>query len=385
MTFIKILLPSPALVVLLFVAVCLSRGKVNSFLNEKNTFVNNNQQRIWLRTRPICCWLSATISSSDGVEVANADYSEDYFLRFSGVGRLYSNNVLLGKEKEEQGDDISKEEEVRVILNRLVKATVVIVGVGGVGSWASEALCRSGIGSIVLVDLDDVCISNTNRQVHALSSTVGKFKIEEMKQRLHLINPMCNVTLIHDFVSKQNVESILEQIVTSLPPDEGSSSKATRTKRPLCVLDAIDGKIEKAAIIATCAAKQIPIVTVGGSAGKTNPTCIVLQDLARVQDDRLLFACRKILRQEYGFKKPNILKPKRPAKKWHIMAVYSTERRASDEDSSDNALSSSLRICDSSLGTACYVTGTFGFVAAGAIIDMVANDNLLTPKAFEKN
>ena len=88
-----------------------------------------------------------------------------------------------------------------IILNRLSSATVAIIGLGGVGSWTAEALVRSGIGNIILVDLDDICISNTNRQLHALSSTVGKLKIEEMKRRLLDINPGCNVTLVHDFVS----------------------------------------------------------------------------------------------------------------------------------------------------------------------------------------
>ena len=86
-------------------------------------------------------------------------------------------------------------------VNRLAASTVAVVGVGGVGSWAAEALCRSGVGNIVLIDMDDICISNTNRQLHALSSTVGKLKIQEMQQRLIDINPQCNVTTIFDFVS----------------------------------------------------------------------------------------------------------------------------------------------------------------------------------------
>ena len=81
---------------------------------------------------------------------------------------------------------------------------MAIVGLGGVGSWAAEALCRSGVGNLVLIDMDDICISNTNRQLHTLSSTVGKFKIQEMEKRLLDINPQCNVTLIYDFVSILN-------------------------------------------------------------------------------------------------------------------------------------------------------------------------------------
>ena len=88
------------------------------------------------------------------------------------------------------------------IVEKLSDSTVAIVGIGGVGSWAAEALCRSGIGNIILMDLDDICISNTNRQLHALSSSVGKLKTEETRKRLEDINPKVNITLIHDFVSK---------------------------------------------------------------------------------------------------------------------------------------------------------------------------------------
>jgi tRNA A37 threonylcarbamoyladenosine dehydratase len=87
------------------------------------------------------------------------------------------------------------------VVDRLAESTVVVIGIGGVGSWAAEALCRSGVGNLILVDLDDICISNTNRQLHATSSTTGKRKIDEMKRRLLDINPDCNVTNIHDFVS----------------------------------------------------------------------------------------------------------------------------------------------------------------------------------------
>ena len=333
-------------------------------LFSKGSYCFNKKARFKRYSLRKSCAVSRIITCFSNI-ASNNDVTDDYYLRFAGVGRLYANN----------SSSLVQEENVMSVLNRLVRATVIIVGLGGVGSWASEALCRSGIGSLVLVDLDDVCISNMNRQVHALSSTIGKFKIEEMKQRLHQINPMCNVTLLHDFVSKENVQAMIEKFLFLYPPPTA-----------LCVLDAIDGKIEKAALIASCAALKIPVVTVGGSAGKTDPTCVVLQDLARVQDDRLLFACRKILRQEYGFKKPNLMKPTRPAKKWHIMAVHSTERRKEevDVDSAEESSqqSSSFRICDSSLGTACHVTGTFGFVAASCIVDMIANDNLIKPNSI---
>ena len=106
---------------------------------------------------------------------------DDWMLRFGGVARLYAN-----KGNESPND----------ILHRLHHSTVAIIGLGGVGSWAAEALCRSGVGNLILVDLDDICVSNTNRQLHALTSTVGQMKIDEMKRRLLDINPRCNVTLM---------------------------------------------------------------------------------------------------------------------------------------------------------------------------------------------
>jgi tRNA A37 threonylcarbamoyladenosine dehydratase len=257
------------------------------------------------------------------------------------------------------------------VIHRLHSSTVVVVGLGGVGSWAAEALCRSGIGNLILVDLDDVCISNTNRQLHALTSTVGKMKIDVMKSRLVDINPDCNVTLIHDFVSMDNVDDILRCI-----------SPVT------ACLDAIDGSKAKTALIAACARLGIPIVTCGGSAGRTDPTQFVCQDLTQVSGDPLLGACRKSLRKFHGFEQGVKFhdRTKRPTRKWNIYAVYSTEPQKSlpTTTSKMSSSSSSLRRCDGSLGTACFVTGTSGFVAAGQVIQMIATNNLPVPRVFVK-
>jgi tRNA A37 threonylcarbamoyladenosine dehydratase len=213
----------------------------------------------------------------------------------------------------------------------------------------------------VLIDLDDICISNTNRQVHALSSTVGKMKIDEMKRRLNDINPDCDIELIHDFVSTSNINSILQNL-----------SNVT------ACLDAIDGSISKASLIAACARHGIPVVTCGGSAGRTDPTKFVCEDLTRVDGDPLLSSCRKTLRQQYGFEKSE---RKKVARKWNIKAVYSTELQKTVPKESDV---SSFRRCDGALGTACFVTGTCGFVAAGEVIAQIANDALLVPKRFRR-
>lgn len=276
----------------------------------------------------------------------------DRGLRFGGVGRLYAN-----KDPTLTTD---------IVLDRLTTATVAVVGIGGVGSWAAEALCRSGVGGLVLVDLDDICISNTNRQLHATSSAVGKMKIDEMKQRLLDINPKCNVTLIHDFVTVDTANAFVETL--------GGLGCAA------CI-DAIDGMYEKTALILACVDRGVPIVTCGGAAGRLDPTRIVVDDLTKAQEDRLLFQCRKLLRQKHGF-------PKVPMKKkgvsgrvrrWSIPAVYSTEVTTS---AAADAEASSFRTCDGALGTACFVTGSYGFAAACRVVEMIALDSLVVPKIW---
>jgi len=297
-------------------------------------------------------------SSSDigEFESLTVQGKSDYELRFSGVGRLYAKYV-----SEEHARQVGLE-RFQVVLDRLKKATVAVVGIGGVGSWAAESLCRSGVGNIILIDLDDICISNTNRQLHAMTTTVGNLKIDVTKERISQINPSCNVTTIFDFVSYENAEDIANSMV--------------KAKVDIC-LDAIDNTRDKVALIAACVDKNIPLVTVGGAAGKTDPTQIVCEDMARTQGDRLLFLCRKELRQFHEFKQSNLSHPRRPSRKWNIPAIYSIEKDLDIEGLPlDNRSSSSLRTCDSFLGTACHVTGTFGLVAAGKVVEMIATDTI---------
>ena len=259
-------------------------------------------------------------------------------LRFAGVGRLYS-------ESDQDDTEMMIPPHLQVV-DRLTQATVLVAGLGGVGSWAAEALCRSGIGNLVLIDLDDICISNTNRQMHAMTSTVGNFKIDEMAKRFQDINPSCNITLIHDFVSPDNVD----EIMTSIP-------------NLTACLDAMDGAKGKCALIAACARYHIPIVTCGGSAGRTDPCAFVCEDLTKVNADPLLSNCRKNLRKFHGFEAgvpANLLKKKlvKPPRKWNIQAIISTEPQKTLPKGED---SSSLRRCDGALGTGVFVTGTSGF------------------------
>lgn len=264
---------------------------------------------------------------------------EDRQLRFAGVSRLYSDAELL---------------------DRLSQTTVAVIGLGGVGSWSAEALCRSGVGHLVLVDLDEVCISNTNRQLHALSSTVGQMKIDAMKQRLLDINPDCNITLVHDFISTVNVRDLLEAVNAD------------------CVLDAIDGSREKAALLAACTDLKTTVVTVGGAAGRRDPTLIACNDIVHVESDKLLRTCRKELRKYYGF--PAGLsfreRQKRKVRKWNIDCVYSAE----EPKQVDQRNNRSFRRCDGALGTAAFVTGTFGLIAAGRIVDKIACNQLKGPR-----
>lgn len=308
----------------------------------------------------------------------SVETSEERDLRFAGVGRLYTTDANKKQSNTESAEESLREGHLGVI-DRLQASRVVIVGLGGVGSWAAEAICRSGVGHITLIDLDDICISNTNRQLHALSTSVGQMKIDAMQSRLKEINPDCEVTLIHDFVSKENADEIWNTI------GELSSKPVT------ACLDAIDGSDAKTAWIASCARRKVPIVTCGGSAGRTDPTKFVCDDLTRAIEDPLLSSCRKNLRKYYGFQEgvspgekardPSTgkLKKKLP-RKWKIQAVYSRESPKSAPKES-----SSMRRCDGALGTACFVTGTSGFVAAGKVVEMIANNKLPKPKQFSGN
>lgn len=280
----------------------------------------------------------------------------DDFLRFGGVGRLYQGTT------QENSPPLS----TQTVLDRLSKATVAVIGLGGVGSWAAEALCRSGVGHLIMMDLDDICISNTNRQLHTTSNTIGKLKIEALKDRFTEIHPNGKVTLIHDFVTQENVRELVQK-------------DFLRIYNVSIVLDAIDGGTEKTALLAACAEFGLPILTCGGAAGLTDPTKIMYSDLSQAGYDHLLSSCRRTLRREYGFARGvplhQQIKQKISVETWNIEAVYSKE----DTKSVDVKDTSSFRLCDGALGTACFVTGTFGFVAASRVIRMIVENRLIPP------
>lgn len=284
--------------------------------------------------------------------------STDYHLRFGAVGRLYASETTSST----------------TILERLTAATVIVVGLGGVGSWAAEALGRSGVGHLVLVDLDDICISNMNRQIHALSDTVGQWKMDVLRDRIQNIHPNCRMDTVHDFVDPNTVARLLD-------PYTASNSRRERgCNSNVYIIDAIDNARDKAALVAYAVARRIPIVTCGAAAGLQNPMAVSQLDLSRIEGDKLLAATRRDLRKWHGFpvglslSQQKVLRKR--VQKWNIVGVASTERPSSSNDTVSRSP------CDSGMGTACFVTGTFGFVAASIVVEQIAHQKPQVPRMF---
>ncbi|CAM9115571.1 unnamed protein product [Chrysoparadoxa australica] len=234
---------------------------------------------------------------------------------------------------------------------KLRDAHVCVIGLGGVGSWACEALARSGVGALTLIDLDDICVSNVNRQLHATDSTIGKLKVHEMQRRVMDINPECSVTAVADFVTGDNVKDVLT----------GKGFDA--------VLDAVDSVDDKCEIINLARAINLPVVTVGAAGGMSDAGLIRTSDITRSEFDRLLHHVKKRLRQRYGF--PTGSKRNLKGRKWGVASVWSAEKPPTLTPSTANEGSSSFRKCDSLYGTACFVTGMFGFLAASLVVQVL--------------
>ncbi|MEO1174756.1 MAG: tRNA threonylcarbamoyladenosine dehydratase, partial [Myxococcota bacterium] len=221
-------------------------------------------------------------------------------------------------------------------------------GLGGVGSWTVEALARSGVGQLTLVDLDDVCISNTNRQLHALTNTVGHSKAAVLGQRVKQISPDTEVEVVEDFFTASSADAILE--------------------RPLSVVvDAIDSFKNKCVLLDACRTRALPAVVVGGAGGRTDPSAVRLEDISKSEGCRLLAMLRKRLRQKHRFPRTG---------SWGVPCVYSPEPpRFPDGHGGVCALrpdTSPGRLdCSGGFGAATFVTGTFGFFAAKAAVDQI--------------
>ena len=157
-----------------------------------------------------------------------------------------------------------------------------VVGIGGVGAWAAEALARSGVGALTLVDLDEVCVTNINRQLHALTETVGRAKVEVMAERIRAINPDCRVMAEQKFF---NAQTSTELFVTKFD----------------FVLDAIDDVMNKVLLLVRCRENHFPVVACGGAGGRRELTSVRLGDLSKASHDKLLSEVRRKLRQEHGY------------------------------------------------------------------------------------
>ncbi len=238
--------------------------------------------------------------------------------RFGGVGRLY-------------GEESSK----------LFKgAKVCIVGIGGVGSWALEALARCGVGHLIAVDLDMIAESNTNRQIHAIESQFGKAKVVAMAERISEINPKCRVEIIEDFITAENVVEIITDDVDF-------------------VIDAIDQSRMKAMMIAHCKRIGVGIVVAGAAGGKLDPTTIRVSDLSMTVQDPLLAKVRAELRRIHAF-------PRLPGKRFGISAIYSTEPVRYPRQSDKCSVESSLNCAG--FGSSVCVTAVFGMFAASVAL-----------------
>ncbi|XBM00600.1 tRNA cyclic N6-threonylcarbamoyladenosine(37) synthase TcdA [Chitinibacter sp. FCG-7] len=248
----------------------------------------------------------------------------DYQRRFAGIARLYGVQAL----------------------SRFAVAKICVIGIGGVGSWVAEGLARSGIGALTLIDLDDVCISNTNRQLPALEGQIGRMKVHAVGERMRAINPEIEVNAIEDFVAEDNFAQYLA----------GHDY----------VIDCIDSVKTKAALIAYCRRNKIKIITVGGAGGQIDPTQIKVDDLSKTIQDPLAAKLRNILRRDFGFAKNG--------KKMGVECVYSTEQLVYPQADGSvcvakPSVGEGVRLdCAGGFGAVMTVTATFGLVAVSRVL-----------------
>lgn len=250
--------------------------------------------------------------------------TNDYYARFGGIGRLFG---VKGLEK-------------------IKGSKVMVIGIGGVGSWVAESLARTGIGHMTLVDLDDVCVTNINRQVHAVSTTVGQFKVDVMKTRVRDINPYCEVDTKQCFFNPKNLENIFDRSYDF-------------------VIDACDDFTNKCYLIDHCRKNKIPLVVMGGAGGKVDPQQIKVTDMATSANDRLLARLRKKLRQDFSF-------PLEEEGNFGVWAVWSHERAV--YPTADGCLTykppgfAKNMDCEEGFGSASFVTGAFAFAATSLVL-----------------
>jgi len=253
--------------------------------------------------------------------------------RFSGIDRLYGQGALA----------------------RLSRRKVAVIGLGGVGSWVVEALARSGVGGLTLMDADDLCVSNTNRQLPALDGNYGRNKAEVMAERCRAINPLLEATALPVFVLASNLAELLAA-------EHGFD----------LVIDACDSFRSKVELIVWCRRRKQPVLTVGSAGGRIDPTLVRVRDLSRTEHDAMLALVRKKLRSEFNF-------PKNRQRYFGVPAVYSLENvRYPQPDGSVCGLRPALGAdaalkldCGTGLGAATHITGAFAFAAAGKALELL--------------
>lgn len=259
--------------------------------------------------------------------------SDEYSQRFGGMQRLYGS-------------------EAQTILQQM---HVFVAGVGGVGSWVVEALARSGIGKITIIDGDTVDATNANRQLHTLTSTIDRSKVEVMAERVVDINPACEVNAIHQYINMENMTDYL---------DGGYDY----------VIDALDSIKFKSNMIAYCKRNKIPIVATGGAGGLNDPTMIQVADLSKTFNDPLAAKVRSRLRKEFGF-------ARNPKRSFGVECVFSSQQQVyPKEDGSVCQQKPGIHgvslDCRFGYGSASFVTATFGFVAASRAINKTLHKRL---------
>jgi tRNA A37 threonylcarbamoyladenosine dehydratase len=253
----------------------------------------------------------------------------DFETRFGGIARLYGQSGL----------------------QKLRAAHVCVIGIGGVGTWAAEALARSGVGALTLVDLDEICVTNINRQSHALTDTVGRAKVAVMAERIRAINPDCRVVAEQMFFNEQTAEGLLAPKFDF-------------------VLDAIDNVPNKVLLLVRCRENRFPVVACGGAGGRRELTSVRLGDLSKASHDKLLSEVRRRLRKDHAFPAEHL--------PMDVPCVYSVEKTFYPQPDGTvggtrAGISAGTKLnCDGGLGSAMFVTGAFGFAAAGFIVQKIA-------------
>ena len=242
---------------------------------------------------------------------------------------------------------------------RLIASKVMIIGLGGVGSFVAESLVRSGIGHVILIDFDKVCVTNSNRQLQAMRGTIGKLKAEVLGERLRKINPQAQIEVVPAFYHFENADDLL-----------GMNAD--------WVVDAIDNITAKCHLLAECRRRGQKVVCSTGASGRLDPTALKIADLSETHVDPLAHSVRKYLRQKHGF----------PAKgPWGIPSVFSTESPLDPWDLTYDGGNGFRCVCPGGSndfhscetrnriwGTAGFVTGTFGMACASVVVrDLVGS------------